>query len=247
VFQILARRHAAILEHFATSRVLLAFDYDGTLAPICTEPSRARLRPSTRRLLATLTQCYPCIVISGRSQSDVATFLGRLKFRQLIGNHGLELSRDTRELARRVNEWRHQLDQTLTPRRGLTIEHKDYSLAIHYRKVARKRQTIAEIENAIRRLQGVRSLGGIEAFNLVPTGFPHKGDALRRAVRHFGCHRAIFVGDEPTDEDVFRLGDDQQLLAIRVGASRSTAARYYLKSQGEVDQLLRRLLALRTA
>jgi trehalose 6-phosphate phosphatase len=35
---------------FAWSNVLLAFDYDGTLAPLVAAPHRARMRVSTRRL-----------------------------------------------------------------------------------------------------------------------------------------------------------------------------------------------------
>ena len=37
---ILSRRHVPVLAHFAGSNVLVAFDYDGTLAPIV-----ATLRP----------------------------------------------------------------------------------------------------------------------------------------------------------------------------------------------------------
>ena len=48
---ILAPRNRAILADFAASNVLLAFDYDGTLAPIASTPAQARMRASTRRLL----------------------------------------------------------------------------------------------------------------------------------------------------------------------------------------------------
>ena len=50
---ILAKRHVHTLADFASSNVLLAFDYDGTLAPIVSDPSVARLARATRRLLAT--------------------------------------------------------------------------------------------------------------------------------------------------------------------------------------------------
>jgi len=68
---ILARRHAPALAHFASSNVLVAFDYDGTLAPITAHPERARIRERTRRLLVAAAIRYPCIVISGRGWSDV--------------------------------------------------------------------------------------------------------------------------------------------------------------------------------
>ena len=39
---ILSRRHVPVLAHFAGSNVLVAFDYDGTLAPQSSRPLRPR-------------------------------------------------------------------------------------------------------------------------------------------------------------------------------------------------------------
>ena len=39
---ILSRRHVPVLAHFASSNVLVAFDYDGTLAPIVADALRPR-------------------------------------------------------------------------------------------------------------------------------------------------------------------------------------------------------------
>jgi hypothetical protein len=36
-----------------------------------------------------------------------------------------------------------------------------------------------------------------------------------------------------------------QLLSVRVGRKRTSAAPYYIRSQAEIDALLRRLIALR--
>ena len=242
---ILATRQRPLLRQFAASNVILAFDYDGTLAPIHSEPARARLRPATERLLAALAQQYPCIVISGRGRADLETLVGHVAFRQIVGNHGLEPSLGRPVYARRVRAWRRHLESRLPKRPGLVLEAKTYSLAIHYRRVRRKREAIAEIESAVSELRGVRNLGGIEAFNLVPAGAPDKGSALQRAVRRFRCERAIFVGDETTDEDAFRSGSPDRLLSIRIGAAGPSAARYYLRAQSEIDALLRRLIELR--
>ena len=45
---LLAPRSRPVLRALARGRVLLAFDFDGTLAPIVADPVRARLRPRTR-------------------------------------------------------------------------------------------------------------------------------------------------------------------------------------------------------
>ena len=66
-----SRSHQLLLEMFASSNVLLAFDYDGTLAPLVNAPARATMRASTRRLLVHASKLYPCVVITGRAQADV--------------------------------------------------------------------------------------------------------------------------------------------------------------------------------
>lgn len=87
---ILAQRNRPVLAGFASSNVLLAFDYDGTLAPIVAEPERARMRDRTRRLLADVARCYPCVVISGRRLDDVTRRLGRIPVWYVFGNFGHE-------------------------------------------------------------------------------------------------------------------------------------------------------------
>ena len=134
---ILARRHAPALAHFASSNVLLAFDYDGTLAPITAHPERARIRERTRRLLVAAAIRYPCIVI-GRGWSDVAARLDGIPLWHVYGNHGLEPWAQNAAHAATVRQWVDRLG-CLRVYPGLAIEDKTYSVAIHYRLVRRKR------------------------------------------------------------------------------------------------------------
>jgi len=53
------------------SRPLLAFDYDGTLAPIVSDPARAAVRTGTRELLTRLRLDTLCVVVSGRPRRDL--------------------------------------------------------------------------------------------------------------------------------------------------------------------------------
>jgi trehalose 6-phosphate phosphatase len=71
--------------------------------------------------------------------------------------------------------------------------------------------------------------------------------ALRRIREEQICDTAIYVGDDETDEDVFHLDEPGQLLTIRVGGSPTTRAMFCLRSQGEIDQLLRCLVKMRPA
>ena len=56
---ILARGNRSLLAQFAWSNVLLGFDFDGTLAPIVSDPAKAQLRAKTRALLGKVCGLYP--------------------------------------------------------------------------------------------------------------------------------------------------------------------------------------------
>lgn len=243
---LLAKRNLPVLEHFVASNVLVAFDFDGTLAPIVRDPAAARMRRSTRRLLERVAFRYPSVVISGRARQDLAKRVRSLSIVHLAGNHGLEPWGQDDEYRALVREWRQRLAPRLAGISGVVVEDKTYSLTVHYRNARRPCQAFAAVRRALRTLRGVRSLGGHRAVSLVPRGAPTKGVALERARELFACDSAIYVGDDQTDEEVFRVKADGRLLGIRVGMRARSGAPYGLRNQGEIDVLLRTLLALRS-
>ena len=70
-------------------RPLLAFDFDGTLAPIVARPDEARVAEAVSRGLAALARDLPVAIITGRSVADVRPRLGFAPH-YVIGNHGAE-------------------------------------------------------------------------------------------------------------------------------------------------------------
>lgn len=242
---ILSRANLGLLAQFAGSNVLLGFDFDGTLAPIVSQPSKAVLRSSTRRLLRSVAALYPCVVISGRTVADVTRRIGGLGVLEVVGNHGVEPWASTHDLMEQVDRWRPILEKKLAPLRGVKLENKRLSVAIHYRAAREKKKARSAILRAARTLGRVRVIGGKQVVNLLPEGAPHKGTALERARATHGCDTAIFVGDDETDEDVFTLDQPGRLVTIRVGSKSSSAAAYCLKNQREIDDLLEELLRLR--
>jgi trehalose 6-phosphate phosphatase len=242
---ILSRANQEVLQQFAWSKVLLAFDYDGTLAPIVSNPDEAIMRHTTRRLLKELVNLYPCMVISGRAQLDAMRRLNGIGVHQIVGNHGAEPWHGTNRPVNKSDRWHRLLGERLSGLRGVKIEDKGFSIAIHYRQSREKKLARSAILEAVSTLGEVRLIGGNQVVNILPLDAPHKGIALERERALLKCDTAIYVGDDETDEDVFALDQPGQLLTIRVGQRRSSAAAYFIESQRRIDDLLRVLLKLR--
>lgn len=242
---ILSVRNLPVLGRFALGNVLLAFDFDGTLAPVTSVPARASLRRSTRNLLRTLTLQYPCIVVSGRSRSDVMLRLRGIGFREIIGNHGIEPWDTSRAVAKAVRAWMPVLKGKLGSIPGVMVEDKQFSVSVHYRKARQKRKSIRAIHQAAKNLPGACLVGGKQVINIVFSGAPDKGLAVEKERKKWRCEKVIFIGDDETDESVFALAQRNRFLTIRVGPKRASLARFYIRSQREIDALLRALLAAR--
>jgi trehalose 6-phosphate phosphatase len=242
---LLSPSNREILAQMAWSNVLLAFDFDGTLAPIVEQPEAAALPQSTRLVLERLALRYPCAIISGRSREDVLRRVHGIQIWSVIGNHGLEPSDGAHCHPHEVEKWRRTLERRLVRLEGVFIEDKVFSLAIHYRRSRKKRHAFMTIREAVRSLKNVRVIRGKDVVNLVAPDAPHKGMALEDLRARFGCDTALYVGDDETDEDVFELDQPGRLLCVRVGRRERSAASYYLRSQSEVTVLLEILLSLR--
>jgi trehalose 6-phosphate phosphatase len=242
---ILSAANREVLQQFAWSNLLLAFDYDGTLAPIVRDPGKAAMRATTRRLLAQAAARYPCTVITGRSRADVRRWLQDVPMQGIIGNHGIEPWQTGQPLVEAVKRCVPILDRCLSFLPGVRIENKAFSISVHYRRSREKKKARAAILAAATRLGPVRVIAGKQVVNILPEGAHHKGMALESERDRLGCDTAIYVGDDETDEDVFALDQPGRLLTVRVIPKRSSQATYYVKNQAAVDELLALLVDLR--
>ena len=239
---VLAAANVDLLAQLAWSQVLLAFDFDGTLAPIVRDRDQAQMRPRTRRLFARICDTYPCAVISGRSHSDVSGRLTGTSPSFIVGNHGIEPGAPLESYVATVESVEQTLRAALKGQAGVEFENKRFSLSIHYRKSRRKTESRSEIDQAVSRLPvPMRIIPGKLVVSLLPAGAPNKGDALVHLREQAGADTALFVGDDLTDEDIFALDQPGRLQTIRVGASRQSSAQYFLRSQTEIDVLLEKL------
>lgn len=233
------------LEDLARTDLLLAFDFDGTLAPIVDDPAQAAMRESTSALLRVAALLYPTAIISGRSRSDLAPRLARIPLVGFVGNHGAEAGFGPvdLDLRRKVAGWRDAIRDPVEQLRGVYVEDNGFSLSVHYRHAPSwtyARKAILAVAGV---LPEVRIILGRAVVTIAPAAAPDKGAALEELLTRTGHARAVFVGDDRTDEDTFRA--PRVALAVRVGRTTRTAAHAYLPSQDGIDELLRRLAGAR--
>lgn len=243
---LLGREGLEVLTLLGSSRTLLAFDYDGTLAPIVEDREHAGMRPETRGLLVDVGRAYPLAVISGRAREDVRGYLRGVHTRYVVGNHGLDRGHESPELVAALDEPRAKLAHLVTKFPGVELEDKRYSLTVHYRRARNKDEVRAAVLGVIERLvTPVRIIPGKCVLNVVLEGTPHKGDAVLALSELEGAERVLYVGDDATDEDVFRLECGGLLITARVGREPHSAAQWFLADQPEMDVLLSCLLEVR--
>lgn len=229
-------------------RPLLAFDFDGTLAPIVARPDDARVSQAVARRLDRLAATLPLAIISGRKVADVRT---RLAFepRYIIGNHGAEdpsvaVPVDRSEvfdaLRERLREHAIELEAA-----GVGVEDKQQSFALHYRLSRDREEAYQLITHLLSGLgPDVKMFGGKMVVNVVAAASPDKADALARLLRRSGARGAVFVGDDFNDEPVFARAKTSWL-TVRVGRDDPTSrAMFCLDNFAEVASMLDRMLAV---
>lgn len=240
----------ARLDALVATKPLLAFDIDGTLAPIAQRPDEARLPDVVQRRLGEIAQCASVAIITGRGVDDARRMLS-FEPRYLIGNHGAEglpgWGMRSEAFAATVRRWQPALAAAGALREAdVLIEDKRYSLSLHYRGAADPALARGAIDRCVASLDPApRIIGGKAVVNVLPADAPDKGVALRALVDAEPTQHVLYVGDDDTDEAVFAL-DLPGVLTLRVEPSHSSAAMLFLRDQGEVPTLIERIAAVMT-
>jgi trehalose 6-phosphate phosphatase len=245
---LLTDRGRSELEALLTVHSLFAFDFDGTLAKIVRDRHTAQLGRPIRLWLGELAKRAPTAIISGRSMEDLRTRVGNT-VPYLIGNHGLEGLHVTQQVVRQARDtcrgWKQLIEErfgTELTRCGVFVEDKSYSLSFHYRNAGQKDDARALVFHVLAELSPPpRRVLGKAVVNVVPAAAPHKGAALLELMYQLNCTAALYIGDDDTDEDVFSL-PGTRILTVRIGKNRNSAARFFLKRQSELTEVLRSLV-----
>ena len=228
---------------------VLAFDLDGTLAPLVPRPSEAKVPPDTVARLKALSRLWPLGVITGRAIEDARARLGFTP-RYLFGNHGAERAGAAASdvLRQRLDPCREHLRRyrPAMQSRWIVLEDKGLSLALHYSlapNVPMVRGWLDELIEPVR--DQIHTTCGHQVMNIMPANAPDKGDALLEIMHDCKASKALVVGDDVNDELAFEKAPAGSV-TVRIGPAQvPTLARFRLYSQDRVNRLLSILLALR--
>lgn len=237
----------------APPRLLVACDYDGTLAELVDDPSQAWPRADAISACCDLALAVDThvAVISGRSRADLRRLSGLPSVVHLVGSHGREFADDRVDGLDRSGLER--LDRIAGPLLaivgripGAMLERKPAALVLHHRTVARDRlaelmHLVDALDPSLHRTLYMSTGKDVIEFAVVP---PDKGAALDRLRASLAVDAVLVIGDDVTDESAFarlRPGD----IGVKVGDG-PTRATHRLRDPAAVAALLGELAVMRT-
>jgi trehalose 6-phosphate synthase/phosphatase len=257
-FEVPDQLEEALIEFSCRTRVLVAIDFDGTLAPFTDDPARSRMLTPARRAIKQLTSLSDTAVaiVSGRALADLEKVTGMGPGVALVGSHGAEFRVGDRthsslqdpSVATLLAQIADRLRTVAKRAPGAWVETKPIGFALHTRALPqsveeqtweRAKRSIEEIEDAERLV--VREGRHVLEFSAFGTT---KGDAIDELRSSLGVSAVFFAGDDVTDEDAFAaLAQDD--ISVKCGPG-DTLARFRVAEPASMAEVLRRLAQLRS-
>ena len=218
------------------SPIALFLDFDGTLVEIAPRPDQVRVDPGLVPALEALrTRLGGALaIVTGRPVAVIDDFLAPARF-DVAGLHGVERRVDGRlagggaaghpELRARMP----RLQAMVADLDAVLIEDKGASVAVHWRLATpadAERAEAAVTAVAAELAGGYRLQLGKAVGEIVPASAT-KAHAIRAFLEHapYAGRRAVFLGDDRTDEIAFASVAEAGGLGIRVGPGETAAAR----------------------
>lgn len=230
---------------------LMLLDYDGTLVPYSKHPSLAAPDETTLSLLTSLAadERNDVTIISGRDRLFLSKWFGHMSI-NLIAEHGAETRQKGADWEDHVDiaqQWKSVIAPVmeLFTRRspGSFIEEKRHTIVWHYRNInpelgfIRSRELLDSLHHMVRN-SNLQIIDGNKVIEVRMSGID-KGVIARRFLDRATYDFVMAVGDDKTDEDMFRAIGERGY-TVKIGQGHTTA-QYYLSSQRDVLKILREL------
>ena len=248
---------AAIDALVAAPTLLIALDFDGTLAPEVDEPLDARALPEAQEQLLRMLELADTrlALISGRAL-DSLEHVAHLPSQVLFGgSHGLEyrlddgdsslpMSEENSTTLVKLDALMHELADSAD---GAWVELKPAGRTLHFRlstSADAERLQAEAVARVDAEIPGLMTRFGKKVVEFAIHSAT-KGDAIERLRDYVGADAIFFAGDDTTDEDaIAALGPND--LGVRVGDAPS-AARLRVAGTREIADVLKVLTDRRAA
>jgi len=258
---------AEIRALLAGKRPIVFLDYDGTLAPIVSQPEKALMSEQMRDAVRVLSASKSVAIVSGRGRQKVQDFV-QLSGLVYAGSHGHDIAlpggarhRVGAEALPQLAAARDSLRAQLADIPGASVEDNLYSVSVHWRNTPPEfRSAVANATQVEVERRGLALSHGKCVHEIRPAGGPvwNKGEAVRYLLdRWLGDDAAdereavpIYIGDDTTDEDAFAVLRGLGGLSFLVAGAgeterpRQTFGTHRLADCAEVEALLRHLAAV---
>ena len=240
-----------VQEYKKAKRVILFFDYDGTLVPIRSRPELAIPEKKTLEFTEKLAQINNVVIISGRDRDFLDKWFAKLPV-SIIAEHGAFIKspeRDWMQLNDSENSWKEKilpiLQRYMNRCNGAFIEEKNASLCWHYRNAEadlaflRTIELREELTEVISNNLPLQILEGHKVIEIKKTGYS-KGTAALKMINNREFDFILAIGDDKTDEELF-AALPPSAYTMKVGKEPSVA-KYNFQKQSEVIGFLNCLL-----
>ncbi|WP_040595129.1 trehalose-phosphatase [Timonella senegalensis] len=233
--------------------LIIASDFDGVLAPLVDDPTASRVLPRSARALAALGGADPkrvrLALVSGRRLADLAALASPPPGTLLYGTHGAEsgvieedgtvsavTSALTDQQLATLEELRTHAGKISQSARGAWLENKSTSVVLHTR-LAGESDSARIAAELLAYCEGkpVFAMSGHDVVE-VSVIKVSKGNAVAQLRADLGASAVFYMGDDVTDETVFRVLDGPDL-AVKVGPG-VTAAGERVQDPDEASLLL---------
>lgn len=222
---------------------LLAFDVDGVLAPLVDHADEAELQPGVPEGLAALATRTDVAIVSGRALESLDRLFAFPPELHVIGSHGLEVRGHAEPTLDDDEQYTFDQLEIIGTRGvdaagpGAWLEYKPASVVLHTRAAELRlaEPAIEAVTNLAQMIDGAQVKPGSDVVELLART-ASKGEALLELAARLDRSPVIYLGDDVTDEDAFRMMSDVDV-SVRVGPG-DTAARFRLPGPTAVAELI---------
>mgnify|MGYP000276433637 CR=1 FL=1 len=231
----------------------LFLDYDGTLASFNADPDQAYPINGTNQLINKyLEKNIPVIIVTGRKALDIRNKFIKAKI-SVIGLHGRELllAEENKPLMigpdiKRIPDQLLKNINKIVTQNPVKLEDKNNSYAIHLKNNDNLQEYLySKLNKVLQELNCQDNWEIISGRNVLEVRYKgwNKGDAVNKY--RINDKFAIYIGDDRTDEDVFKKLSEPGLSIYVQNEDEdlNTNADYYLKNPADVNRLLQALLS----